>query len=60
MSYFYHFSQAQIEALTMYQFARYMQNIKTVMDIFYGDGTEATPSEIATAAAQYGIKGPRV
>jgi hypothetical protein len=46
--------------MTMYQFSRYMQHIKTVMDMFYGDGTQATPSEVAAAAAQYGIKGPRV
>ena len=60
MSYFYHFDIQQIESMTMYQFRRYMQHIKTVMDLFYGDGTQATPSEVAAVAAQYGIKGPRV
>ena len=44
----------------MYQFSQYMQHIKTVVDMFYGDGTQATPSEIAAAASAYGIKGPRV
>lgn len=60
MSYFYHFDIAQIEQMTMYQFSQYMTHIKTVTNLFYGDGTEATPSEIAAAAQMYGIKGPRV
>ena len=44
----------------MYQFASYMQNIKTVNDLFYGDGTAATPSEIAAMAKRAGIIGPKV
>jgi len=44
----------------MFQFIKYMQHIKTVNNLFYGTGDEATPSEIARAAARLGIKGPRV